>query len=527
MKIINYDYVIIGAGPAGLQLGYFMKKNKMDYIILERAKSPGAFFKKFPKHRTLISINKIYTGYENSDTQLRWDWNSLICDSSSLQFKHYSKKYFPHAKDMLRYLKDYADYYDLNINYNSPVKKILKEDGYFIIKLSKKRIIKSKRLIISTGVSKPYTPDIPGIELAEQYFDISMNKKPYEDKRVLIIGKGNSGFETANHLVDVTRLIHLASPNPIKMAWKSHYVGHLRAINNTVLDTYQLKSQNAVINAKIETIEKTENNTFKVTYAYNLANDEKEIIEYDHVIVCTGFKFDNKIFDKSCMPELTIHDRFPKMTSWYESVNIPDLYFAGTLMQMRDFKKEQSGFIHGFRFNIEFLVNYFKEKYHGITLSKQIIFGSTKGLTNAVIEHINKSAALWQQTGYLCDVIVLQDDKTAYYYDSLPVDYVKDSNFFRNKHYFVITLEFGQERVDMFPDVFSIERVHKHDYQKAHLSTFIHPVVRHYYRNELISEHHIIEDFEGVWKEPEHINPLYEYFQQECCAAFIQKASSF
>jgi len=34
-KIAHKDYIIIGAGPAGLQLGYFMKKNDLDFLILE------------------------------------------------------------------------------------------------------------------------------------------------------------------------------------------------------------------------------------------------------------------------------------------------------------------------------------------------------------------------------------------------------------------------------------------------------------------------------------------------------------
>ena len=36
-----HDYIIIGAGPGGLQLGYFMKKANRDYVILERANVSG------------------------------------------------------------------------------------------------------------------------------------------------------------------------------------------------------------------------------------------------------------------------------------------------------------------------------------------------------------------------------------------------------------------------------------------------------------------------------------------------------
>jgi len=31
-----YENIIIGAGPAGLQAGYYLQKNDIEYIILER-----------------------------------------------------------------------------------------------------------------------------------------------------------------------------------------------------------------------------------------------------------------------------------------------------------------------------------------------------------------------------------------------------------------------------------------------------------------------------------------------------------
>ena len=33
----HHRYCVVGAGPAGLQLGHFLEKNKRDYVILERA----------------------------------------------------------------------------------------------------------------------------------------------------------------------------------------------------------------------------------------------------------------------------------------------------------------------------------------------------------------------------------------------------------------------------------------------------------------------------------------------------------
>ena len=81
------DYCIIGAGPGGLQMGYFLQRANRDYVIFERANFSGAFFVQYPRHRKLISLNKRYTGKTNKEFNLRHDWNSLISDDESLQMR--------------------------------------------------------------------------------------------------------------------------------------------------------------------------------------------------------------------------------------------------------------------------------------------------------------------------------------------------------------------------------------------------------------------------------------------------------
>ncbi len=40
----HHDYIILGAGPAGLQMGYFMEQAGHDYLILEGKDGAGSFF---------------------------------------------------------------------------------------------------------------------------------------------------------------------------------------------------------------------------------------------------------------------------------------------------------------------------------------------------------------------------------------------------------------------------------------------------------------------------------------------------
>jgi len=42
LSAVYHDYIVIGAGPGGIQLGYFFERTGRDYVILERASQAGA-----------------------------------------------------------------------------------------------------------------------------------------------------------------------------------------------------------------------------------------------------------------------------------------------------------------------------------------------------------------------------------------------------------------------------------------------------------------------------------------------------
>lgn len=508
----HFDYLIVGAGPAGLQLGYFLERAGRNYLILEAGEGPGTFFKQFPRHRKLISINKVYNGYEDPELSLRWDWNSLLSDDLGMLFKFYSKEYFPSADALVKYLADFAEHFALNIKYNAKVVHISKEQ-LFHVQDQDGNVYTSNQVIISTGVTKSYQPTISGIELVEDYSTVSVDPEDFINQKVLVIGKGNSAFETADNLISTTALIHIASPNPLKMAWRTHFVGNLRAINNNLLDTYQLKSQNAILDASIEKIERV-NGKYAVLFNYTHAHGEKETLCYDRVITCTGFCFDASIFDEDCRPELTINNRFPLLTNEWESVNVPGLYFGGTITQSLDYRKSTSGFIHGFRYNILALHRILEQKYEAQVWTHRAIPATAQGLTDAVIGSVNRTSALWQQFGFLCDMIVVPEDGSqAYYYETLPYNYVLASEFGKADHYYLITLEYGANHDAHDP--FNVTRIARDSVDQAQESNFLHPVIRHFSGAHKVSEHHIIEDLAAEWLEDVHIQPLVRYFAHE------------
>lgn len=508
----DFEYLILGAGPAGLQLAYYFEREGRDYQILEGGAASGTFFREYPRHRMLISINKVYTGTDDPELKLRHDWNSLLTDDYSHLFKDYSRDYFPPADAIVDYLEDFAQKFDLKIRCDTRIETVKRTpNGYALIDQAGNKFT-CRRLVVATGVSKPFIPEIPGIELAEQYETVSVDPEDFIDQRVLIVGKGNSAFETADNLLATASTIHLVSPYPIDFAWKTHFVGDLRAVNNNILDSYQLKSQNAILDADTLGIRKLEDGKYAAKFRYKHAEGEEEELLYDRVLCCTGFRFDASIFDEETTPELTIFDKFPNLTCEWESVNQSDMFFIGTLMQMRDYKKTTSGFIHGFRYNVQAFSKLLSEKYHDQEWPNSEHPFDSKILTERLLQRINGCSALWQQQSFLGDVLVVQDDGSIRYYEGMPVAYLQKQFIDKDKRCFVLTLEFGTSPHDVDP--FKVHRIRRDNVAKAASSTFLHPAIREYENGAKVSEHHIIEDLEAVWKEAEHIVPLTNYLEQ-------------
>ncbi|KOV86691.1 NAD(P)-binding domain-containing protein [Nocardia sp. NRRL S-836] len=510
-----YDYLIIGAGPAGLQLAALLERDGRDYAVLERGSGAGTFFTRYPRHRKLISINKVHSGYTDPEQRMRMDWNSLLLDEPDLLFTRYSPRYFPSADDLVRYLGDVAA--GLRVHYDVEVTEIAKDDTGFTVTDHGGQTWRAANLVVATGVSQLHVPDIPGIEHVERYDTFDTDPEWFTGQRVLVIGKGNSGFETADALVEHAAVIHVAGPHSVKLAWQTHYVGHLRAVNNNFLDTYQLKSENAVIDGTIEQIERRPEGGFRIRFRYARTTERLRELEYDRIIACTGFRFDSSIFAGSARPRLVIDDRFPDLTPAFESTNVPGLYFAGTITQSRDFKKSTSGFIHGFRYGARALHRILATRNHGAPWPGQQLDLSPESISEALIARLNRSSCLWQQFAVIGDVVTV-DGGTARYEEEVPVAYVHDGGLGKAEHRFIATLEYGPNHDTVDPFDIDVPRVAENDAVHAADAGYLHPVVRHYRDGELAATHHLAENLENHWDLPTvHQQPL-AVFVKECLA---------
>lgn len=493
-----HEYIIVGAGPAGLQMGYFLEQDKHDYLILEAASVPASFFHQFPRMRTLISINKRFNLFTEPEFNLRHDWNSLLTHDYSLLFRNYSDKLYPHADDLCRYMADFAEKYALNIRYNTRVAQIDRfaqatsngdNVANFHVTDTEGNEYTCKCLLMATGALRPYLPpEIEGLEHADFYTTVDIDPTKYENKRVVIMGRGNSAFEIAEALSGHAAVIHIALGNrPIKFAWQTHFGGDLRAINNNILDLWQLKALHAAVGFGVTKIEKRADGTFDVHFEEELPHwsTPGSLVgqnTYDHVICCTGWQFvDPDIYAEGCKPELHRSSRYPMLRSNWES-SIPNLFYIGTPMGVLD-RRAASPFIAGFRYNIRTLYHLLLQRFYGTPYPvREFEIRTTDDLEEvalALTERASISAGLYGMFGVLCDVLVFEAGKVKIYRE-LPVNYVLEQpDFLAGKEFMTFTLEFG---FDKYPeDAQTLNFTRPSDgFTNRRCSAFLHATMRHY-----------------------------------------------
>ncbi|XP_071943865.1 FAD-dependent oxidoreductase domain-containing protein 2-like [Antedon mediterranea] len=558
---VNHQYCIVGAGPSGLQMGYFLERSNRDYMIFEQNNVSGSFYVKYPRHRKLISINKRHTGQTNKEFNFRHDWNSLISDDESLQMRYYSKDFFPQADIFVKYLNDYATKLQLNIQYNTRIRNIRKKTiseglDVFLMDDQNGKTYSCQVMIMGTGIGTPNKPYFAGMEHTDSYEDMSINTDDFEGKSVMILGRGNSAFETADHIVASTNVIHMMARSRIKLAWETHYVGDLRAVNNGLLDTYQLKSLDGVLEASMAevVVMKNEENgklgivrkeqlgveidsnytTVNHTVFHKLIEqiDDNYSLrqEYDYVIRCLGFLYDFNVFNSTFSPEPTANGKYPTINAAYEVKNVADMFVIGTSSHSLDFKKSAGGFIHGFRYSARALHHLLEYRYHNIPWPST--FHPISELINNIIKRANEASGIYQMFTQLGDVIILHENGLYDYLEEFPLQLLHKLPEVSGRNaskVIVLSMEYGKDYSGPGKDVFKPERS-TGDPANAHQSNFLHPVL-YYYQSlptefEMITRtekqvlptphriHHMVEDFLTDFSAPQsHILPLRRFLE--------------
>jgi len=431
-------HIIIGAGPAGLQMASFLE----DHLILEKGSSVCSFFRHFPRQRGFISINK--------GRDLRFDWNSFLGDPVS--FRDYSEDLYPSANDYLRYAEDFVKRKNLNIQFNCEVKSIERlDDGKFSINQGE---FVAENVYFGIGLV-PREPSIkvhPSIQVFT-YANMPLDKEVYRDKTVIIMGSGNAALETADYIAPVTRFTTINGRET--NAWFTHYPGHARSKNFTSIDSFFLKAGSFNVYASQPVDKFTDSIEYQLVKEYLEFAKSDIIKKVDIVIFCIGFRFDPSLVKD--LVDICPKSGFPLLTDSFESTKTPGLFFIGANSQAKDYKKGTSAFIHGFRYNCEYISRHLK----GIESSVL----SREELIHMVFKQMNTSSCLLHRFDYFCDVAERLPDGNWKYTKEVPYPRDPPEQGF--------TMRLGY--TNPFPNKTFLQPSYIHP-KDSHLCIFIHPI---------------------------------------------------
>ncbi|MFN2388162.1 MAG: NAD(P)-binding domain-containing protein, partial [Actinomycetota bacterium] len=249
----------------------------------------------------------------------------------------------------------------------------------------------------------------------------------YRGQRVFLIGKRNSGFELADGLLPWARQIILASPRPVRMSVMVHSSAAARARYIQPYEDHVLGGGNAVLDAAIEKVERTENG-FTV-HAQGTTAPGEMVFEVDKVIAATGFT--TPLGDLRDLGVKTFYqDRLPSQSPFWESTTVPGVYFAGTITQGAIGLKKYghpsgSSAVHGFRYNARVLARHLAETRFGHTPERPGI--APDDAVGHLLGCATRAPDLWNQQSYLARALERRTDGTFVDAGAVPLAHFVDS----------------------------------------------------------------------------------------------------
>lgn len=180
------DTIVIGAGPAGLAVGAVLHRANAPFVMLERAEHVGESWR---RHYDRLHLHTPKS-------------------HSALPFRAYPRTYprYPSRQQVVEYLDAYARTFELEPELRRDVQRCVRgADGVWDVTTNAGQY-RGRRVVVATGYNRvPNVPHWPGQDTFPGWIIHSRdysNGEAFRDKRVLVVGFGNSGAEIALDLVE-------------------------------------------------------------------------------------------------------------------------------------------------------------------------------------------------------------------------------------------------------------------------------------------------------------------------------------
>ena len=323
MSELNYDLLIVGAGPIGMTCAIEAQKAGLKYIVIEKGVLVNSLYH-FPTNMTFFSTSK-------------------KLEIGGIPFISHNEK--PTRREALEYFRRVNESWKLNINFYEKVLNINQLDANSFEIETSKYTFKSKAVVVVTGfydVARKLNIEGGNLPKVKHYYD---DWHPYIGQKVVVIGAANSACDVALELyhkgAEVTMVVRKDSISPRVKYW----------IKPNIENRIKEGSIQAYFNSNLKEI-KPHEVTIKTT-------KEEITIENDFVLAMTGYIPDFDFFKKIGIQFETDEYDTPVHNPETLETNIPNLYIAGVI---NSGKYTSKLFIENTRHHAALIIKSFLEK---------------------------------------------------------------------------------------------------------------------------------------------------------------------
>ena len=401
----DYDVVVVGSGPGGLQTSYWLRRLGVRHAVLSRDDQPGGMFQRFPIFQRLITWTKPDAPVARTSREYEWyDHNSLLAEEPELKAlvpALMDRAYdLPSRAEMEAGIAAFAERAGLEVRYGCTWEST-RHEGERVVLVTSDGEYRCRFAVFALGVTEPWRADVPGLEYTAHYVD-TQEPQRYADRDVFVVGKRNSGFEVAQAILPWARSIVLGSPRPVQTDALA-----LSALRVRYLHPYDEYARGGpgtyVLDVTIERIEPRGDGFGVVTRGTTWEGTLE--FEVDDVIAATGFR--TPLRDLPQLGLVTVADgRVPALTPFWESVSLPGVFFAGNASQgARGIEKRGAGAsstaVNGFRYNARVLAQHLAQQLDGRPPRREPV----EDIVPFLLRELSSAPELWVQKGYLCRVV--------------------------------------------------------------------------------------------------------------------------
>ncbi len=195
------EVLIIGAGPAGLAAAGCLRRQGIPFEILEQSQHAGNSWRQHYDRLRLHTVNQ----------------HSHL---PHLPFPDHYPQYV--SRQMLvDYFEEYMQRFDIRPHFGEKVESLEKENGYWTARTASGKTFAAPHIVIATGLNRvPNRPKFKDEEVFEGEIIHSRqyrNPKPFQDKRVMVVGLGNTGAEIALDLSEHGIKTYLSVRGPVNI----------------------------------------------------------------------------------------------------------------------------------------------------------------------------------------------------------------------------------------------------------------------------------------------------------------------